>query len=319
MRHAALYSLFATAALLSAAVSATEAASHDAPTIFAPGEIAGNADDGAAAFTPDGNTMVFMRGTDSFTLMESHRAHGRWSAPVPAAFSGHWRDLDPTMAPDGSYLLFVSNRPAAPGQPPIDEVFGKQRRAGDGMNLWRVDRRGDGWGTPVRLPDTVNACSTTFAPSVASDGGVYYIGCDPQDGTLRLLHAWVRDGHYLAPIRVAIGGDRFVIRDPAIAPDRAFLVVSMKPVGSQQPYRLAISFHSEAGWSMPQDLGDAVNGGKHSMGAQLGPDHRTLYFYSDRRLAPPDPRAGADWNNGDDHIWQVSLAPWLDAHARAAR
>jgi hypothetical protein len=187
------------------------------------------------------------------------------------------------------------------------------------MNLWRVDRRGDGWGTPERLPDTVNACSTTFAPSVAGDGGIYYIGCDPTDGTLRLLHAWVRDGHYLAPIRVAIGGDRFVIRDPAIAPDRAFLVVSMKPVGSQQPYRLAISFHSEAGWSMPQDLGDAVNGGKHSMGAQLGPDHRTLYFYSDRRLAPPDPRAGADWNNGDDHIWQVSLAPWLDAHARAAR
>jgi hypothetical protein len=51
------------------------------------------------------------------------------------------------------------------------------------------------------------------------------------------------------------------------------------------------------------------------MGAQLGPDHRTLYFYSDRRLPPSDPRAAAAWNNGDDHIWQVSLAPWLDAHA----
>lgn len=304
--------------LLAAALTpaAGAAASRGAPTIFAPGAIAGPFDDGAAAFTPDGNTVVFMRGTDSFTLMESHRVQGHWSTPQPASFSGQWRDLDPSMAPDGSYLLFVSNRPAKPGQPPLDAVFGTQRHPGNGMNLWRVDRRGNRWGTPVRLPDRVNACSTTFAPSIAGDGSVYYIGCDPTDGTLQLLHAWFRDGRYQAPFRVKIGGDGVVIRDPAIAPDRAFLVVSMKPVGSHAPYRLAISFHSEAGWSMPQDLGDAVNGGKHSMGAQLGPDHRTLYFYSDRKLASPDPQATAAWNNGDDHIWQVSLEPWLDAHRR---
>jgi hypothetical protein len=49
------------------------------------------------------------------------------------------------------------------------------------------------------------------------------------------------------------------------------------------------------------------------MGAQLGADHRTLYFYSDRRLPPSNPDAAATWNNGADHIWQVSLASWLDA------
>ncbi len=321
MRHAVRYALLLTAALSSggAAVAEFAIATDNAPTVFAPGAIAGNADDGAAAFTPEGDTVVFMRGTDSFTLMESHRVHGRWSTPVPAPFSGHWRDLDPAMAPDGSFLVFASNRPAAaPGQP-IDAISGGKRYRGLGMNLWRVERHGATWGSPKRLPDTVNTCTRTFAPSVAADGSLYFIGCDRSGDAVRLLHAAYRNGHYLAPIRVAIGGDRFVIRDPAIAPDRAFLVVSMKPVASRQPYRLAISFHSEAGWSMPQDLGDAVNGGKHSMGAQLGPDHRTLYFYSDRRLAPPDPRAGAPWNNGDDHIWQVSLAPWLQAHARTAR
>src|SRR6185437_4427331 len=77
--------------------------------------------------------------------------------------------------------------------------------------------------------------------------------------------------------------------------------------------RLAIAFRTPEGWSAPQDLGDAVNGGKESMGAQLGPDHRTLYFYSDRRAAGA--QANAVWNNGHDHIWQLSLAPWLDAHA----
>lgn len=281
------------------------------PAIFAPGSIAGDADDGAAAFSPDGATVYFMRGTDSFTLMESHRVDGRWSTPRVAPFSGHWRDLDPAMAPDGSYLLFVSNRPVS-GTAPLDAVHAGQRRAGQGMNLWRVDRRGNGWSTPVRLPDVVNTCSMSFAPSIAADGSVYFIGCAGTDESLHLLRAVWRDGHYQAPYVVKLGDAGAPIRDPAIAPDRSFIVVATKRT-AQQPYRLAIAFHTREGWSTLQDLGDTVNGGKHSMGAQLGPDHRTLYFYSDRRLPPGDPASGAAWNNGDDHIWQVSLAPWLDS------
>lgn len=285
-----------------------------APAIFAPGSIAGPADDGAAAFTPDGATVYFMRGTDSFTLMEAHRVGGRWSPPRAASFSGHWRDLDPAMAPDGSYLLFVSNRPATPGGPALDAVRAGKRYAGNGMNLWRVDRRGDGWAAPVRLPDTVNRCSMTFAPSVAADGSIYFIGCVGADESLHLLRSIWRNGHYQAPYAVKLGTTDALIRDPAIAPDRSFIVVATKR-RAQQPYRLAIAFHTREGWSALQDLGDAVNGGKHSMGAQLGPDRHTLYFYSDRRLPPSDPRAATAWNNGADHIWQVSLAPWLDAHA----
>lgn len=296
-------------ALGSSAHAATTAAAT--ATIFAPGSIAGDADDGAAAFTPDGATVYFMRGTDSFTLMESHRVDGRWSTPRPAPFSGRWRDLDPAMAPDGSYLLFVSNRPAAQGGQPIDAVHAGKRRAGEGMNLWRVDRHGNGWGAPMRLPDAVNRCSTTFAPSIAADGSVYFIGCTAGD-KLGLQRSTYRAGHYLAPVEVQLGDAATTIRDPAIAPDGSFLVVSSRRE-AQQPYRLAISFRTPHGWSAPLDLGDSVNGGKHSMGAQLGPDHRTLYFYSDRRLPPTNPDSSAAWNNGDDHIWQVSLAPWLDA------
>ena len=301
---------FAPAAAIGAVASpATVPAAM--PAVFAPGVIAGDADDGAAAFGPDANTVVFMRGTDSFTLMQARRTDGRWSTPVVAPFSGRWRDLDPSMAPDGSFLLFVSNRPVSEGAPALDAVSAGTRRAGQGMNLWRVDRRGDGWGTPVRLPDVVNACPMTFAPSVAADRSVYFIGC-AADGGLHLLRSVVRDGRYLAPYAVALGDAGMQIRDPAIAPDRSFIVVSTKRE-AREPYRLAIAFHTPAGWSALQDLGDTVNGGKHSMGAQLGPGGRTLYFYSDRRMPPSSPDHAAAWNNGDDHIWQVSLAPWLAA------
>lgn len=284
------------------------------PAIFAPNGIAGAAEDGTATFNPDGTSVFFMRGRDNFVLMESHRIADHWSTPKPAPFSGQWRDLDPAMAPDGSFMLFVSNRPEAAGDQPIDEVLGRQRRVGHGMNLWRVDRRGGGWAAPVRLPDVVNRCSVTFAPSVAADGTVYFIGCAAPDDSLRLMRSVYRDGRYQAPCIVVLGGADARIRDPAIAPDGSFIVVSIYRA-TQQQYRLAIAFHTSSGWSTPLDLGDSVNGGKHSMGSQLGPDQQTLYFYSDRRLPPGDRNAAAVWNNGNDHIWQVSLAPWLDTRA----
>ncbi|MFC5581422.1 TolB family protein [Rhodanobacter terrae] len=258
-----------------------------------------------------------MRGTDSSTLMESHRHGGHWSSPRVAPFSGRWRDLDPAMAPDGSFVLFVSNRPTGSGGSPIDAVSAGKRYAGRGMNLWRVNQQGHGWSAPVRLPDIVNSSSMTFAPSVAADGSIYFIGRSAPDAQLHLLRSVYRDGGYQRPYAVTLGDANAQIRDPAIAPDRSFMVFSIKH-DTQQPYRLAIAFHTPTGWSAPRDLGDTVNGGKHSMGAQLGPDHRTLYFYSDRRLPALDPNAAATWNNGADHIWQVSLASWQDAPSATA-
>jgi hypothetical protein len=315
MRLPSVFMILAAAGALGGTTGVVRATPPDSPptaAIFAPGAIAGTDDDGAAAFTPDGATVYFMRGTDSFTLMESHRSGGHWSTPLAAPFSGQWRDLDPAMAPDGSFLLFVSNRPATPGGPPIDAVHAGKRRAGQGMNLWRVNRQGNGWSAPVRLPDVVNSCSMTFAPSIAADGSIYFIGCAGPNGDFKLLQSPYRDGHYATPYVVALGDADATIRDPAIAPDSSFIVASIKHA-AQEPYRLAIAFRTPTGWSAPRDLGDTVNGGKHSMGAQLGADHRTLYFYSDRRLPPSNPDAAATWNNGADHIWPVSLASWLDA------
>jgi Tol biopolymer transport system component len=297
-------------AILFAVSSSVLAGNTATPIVFAPGTLSGTGDNGAVAFTPDGATVYVMRSEgDGSALLESHRAGAQWSAPHPAPFSGRWRDLDPAMAPDGSYLVFVSNRPASGEGSPIDAVRGGRRTPGHGMNLWRVAREGNGWGKPVRLPDAVNTCSMTFAPSVAADGSLYYIGC-AEDDSLRLKRAAFRNGHYQAPQLVALGDATMQIRDPAIAPDQSFIVVSIKRA-MQQSYRLAIAFATPQGWSVPQDLGDDVNGGTHAMGAQLGPDGRTLYFYSDRRA--PD----ADANQHGDRIWQLSLAPWLNAHEQA--
>src|SRR2546423_7535746 len=77
------------------------------------------------SFSPDGRTMVITFGDGgSRHLMISHRQHGSWSVPALAPFSGQWMDIEAAMAPDGSYLIFVSNRPVMEKGQPLDGFFG---------------------------------------------------------------------------------------------------------------------------------------------------------------------------------------------------
>jgi hypothetical protein len=216
-------------------------------------------------------------------------------------------------------VVFVSGRPIHAGD--------AQRPAG---NLWRVDRHGDRWGEPIHLPAAVNLDRSTWAPSIAGDGSLYFIKRDPNDpkGPLRIWRAQAKNGgaDFEPAVAVSFGDATTQDVDPAVAADESFIVFgSMHPGASDAHERLFIAFRDGGGWGKPIDLGDAVNGPDDTNEARLGPDGKTLYFSSDRTLPLHFPRtpaqAAADlaridaWDNGNLNIWSVSLAPWLAEHA----
>jgi hypothetical protein len=223
-------------------------------------------------------------------------------------------DQQPSMAPDGSFLVFVSNRPVNP----VDTK-------GPQGNLWRVDRKAGGWGTPVHLPATVNRGNNTWAPSVAGDGSLYFIERASADAPFRLWRSQYRDGQYLAPAAQFFGDSRTQDVDPAVAPDESFIVFGSMLPGPNAHERLFIALRRGAGWDTPIDLGKAVNGSgaTDTNEARLGPDRHTLYFSTDRSEAIHFPRTRAQaeadlariarWDNGNQNIWSVSLLPWLNA------
>jgi hypothetical protein len=282
---------------------------NGAPEIFAPGIISGPANDTDPAFTPDGATVLFARNN---TIMVSQRSGKTWSVPRIAPFSGQWSDQQPTMAPDGSFLVFVSNRPIGAGD-----------AKGPSGNLWRVNRESHGWGEAQHLPATVNRGNSTWAPSIAGDDSLYFIERASPGAPFRLWRSQYRAGQYQTPVAVSFGDLTTQDVDPAVAPDESFIVFGSMHPGPDAHERLFIALRDGAGWGKPVDLGVAVSDASDTNEARLSPDRRTLYFSSDRTVPVKFPRErkqaeedlariGA-WDSGNQNIWSVSLAPWLDA------
>lgn len=251
--------------------------------------------DDTLAFTPNGNTVFFDRskGKQKIILV-AHRRGGRWSQPQVASFSGRWVDSDPVVAPDGSYLLFDSDRPTHPGGQPLRENYFVGGE-GPGSNIWRVDRQGDRWGKPHWLDPVINSDVFIDFASIAADGTLYFIKWDKEARIMHIMRSQYRDGRYQTPELAGTGSPSVSQHDPAVAPDQSFIVFDYGKVKGGLG-RVCIAFRENGHWGPPIDLGDVVNK-DIPWGSRLAPDGRTVYF------------------TGQSGIWQLSLEPWLRRHA----
>jgi WD40-like Beta Propeller Repeat len=247
--------------------------------------------DDTLAFTPDDDTVFFDRSNGPHkTIMVSHKVNGHWSKPQIAGFSGHWFDQDPVVSPDGSYLLFNSDRPTTPGGKPLTQDYFAGGNA-PGSNIWKVERKGDAWGTPVWLGPIINDDPFVDFASIATDGTLYFIRWDKKTRAMHIWRSLYRNESYLPAVRVGLGDPDVSTHDPAIAPDQSFIVFDYgKTKGGLG--RLCIAFRQGDHWSRPIDLGDVVNKDL-PWGAHVSTDGDTVYV------------------TGQSGIWRLSLAWWL--------
>ena len=250
--------------------------------------------DDTLAFTPDGNTVFLDRSEGPHkTILVSHKANGHWSQPHAAPFSGRWFDQNPVISPDGSYLLFDSDRPVKPGGKPLVQNYFAGRTQ-PGSNIWKVEYKCGRWTAPAWLGPVINNDPFVDFPSIASDGTLYFLRWDQES---KVMHTWksqYRDGKYLAPVRAGLGDPTVSTHDPAVAPDQSFIVFDYGKVKGGLG-RLCIAFRKGDHWGAPIDLGDAINKDL-PWGAHIAPDRHTIYY------------------TGQSGIWHLSLKPWLRMH-----
>lgn len=293
------------------------------PVVFAPGVISGPANEASPVFTPDGATVYFTRSNSSDNvILVAHREGDGWSQPTIAPFSGQWRDLEPAMAPDGSYLIFASSRPLPGTGKQPDGFWGGTVHPGRGGNLWRVDRTATGWSVPTHLPDTVNRNGSTFGPSVTANGDLFFTDVFGDSKRSHLFYSEYRDGAYGAPQPMPFTDDRWSDVDETVSADGSFMVFSStRPPTPPQQMDLFIVFRKDGKWGEPMHLPDAINHQGGIIEARLGPDSHTLYFTSGYEVPvtyPKDATSAAQslkdmdsWNDGSNNIWQVDLGPYL--------
>ena len=130
-----------------------------------PGEVNTEVEEGAPSFTGNYSTMYFTRcevdknKKMGCTIFRTVKENGEWENPEPLTLTADSLvAAHPAITDDGSTLYFVSNRPGG---------YGK-------LDIWKVNRKGDSWSSPVNLGDQVNTPGNEMFPFIHPDGTLYF-------------------------------------------------------------------------------------------------------------------------------------------------
>ncbi len=283
------------------------------PELFAPGIVSSTWNARDVSMTPDGSEIyfgVFLGRYAHSAVMVTRRDGGGWTRPEVASFAEDpaTHELEAQVAPDGSRVYFLSDRPSDRGED-------------DGEDLWVATRQGDRWSAPSNLGPPVNTADDEYFPSVTEHGDLYFTR-QTEDRRTALWRARRAGAGFAAAERLP----EVVNSSPAqfnafVAPDESYLIFAAAgrrdSLGGADYY---VCFRSPSDeWSEPIHLPAPINSpATEEYSASVSPDGRVLFFMSDRAVGAPDSlpeRLSARWlkeivarpGHGNACIW------WVDA------
>ena len=266
--------------LLASCSTATLLQTRSEPELFLQGLVSTAASEVKITFSPDGSRMLWGStnregGPGGWDIWESVRKDGAWGRPRPAPFDSPQNDFDPFFAPDGSGVLFFSNRPGGLG--------------GDDLWMAPFDATTGLYGEAVNLGPEVNSKGDEWAPVLSADGRVLLFATDGRGGRgLHDLFASVRkDGRWQTakplPGEINSADDDF---DAAFLHDGETIVFTRRGKG-QEGSDLYVSFRRGDRYGPASRLSRAVNAeGAWNLGPSIHPlEKGWLYFSSHRESA----------------------------------
>jgi hypothetical protein len=294
--------LVAPLALAGLASSARELPDGLALTRLGPSWLSTAANDYNLSTDADENMMVFGRSTKGdfadARIWFARRDGRRWSAPQPAPFGdSRWRDSDPWLTPDGRWLYFISNRPAA------------ARAAGrDDLDLWRVCLVDGEFGTPQHLADPSSE-GEELGPEVHGNALVFNSTRAGGPAQLALYRAPLIDGRPgKAEALPSPFNDGPAQGDLTLSPDGTIAIFWSIRGESRDPDLFAVRRHAEA-WSPAVRLPAPFNGPGMDFTPAFTTDGKRLRWASQRQAdaADADPAGNADLYQADSSLLHTAL------------
>lgn len=193
------------------------------------------------------------------------------------------------------------------------------------LDLWVVERKGNGWGEPRNLGAPVNSPGNEWFPTLTADGTLYF-GSDRPGGKGRtdLYRAKSGDGGYVEPENLGDAvNSPFDEFEPMVSPDQTFLIFMAARPGCQGGGDLWRSTLKDGAWTPAVCLPPPINTPVQEIGPRISPNGRYLFFASRRGSAgQPRPkrltydelsRQLSGPGNGLGDIYQVDLSAVLNA------
>ena len=240
------------------------------PQIFAPGIVSTPAHEFSCSFTPDGKEFYFTRmdpKRGQNLIFVTKCIDGTWTTPEVAPFVQDRMSFEPRVTPDGRRLYFTSDRP----------LLGQE---GFGMNIWYVERKGEGWGNPVNPGRFLNP-DKAMCVSVTLDGTIYTSDISRGPGREGVAVASLVNGKYKSlerlPAPINVGAQDMY---PYIAPDESYLIFASKRQSPPSSSGLYVSYRNpDRTWGEPR----AIDLGFQAGLPLVSPDGKYLFFTAGER------------------------------------
>ena len=211
------------------------------------------------------------------------RSGGRvWSPPELLSVSGRFHDYEPTVSPDGRWMVFNSKRPGPDGRVP------------ELNDLWIAERSGAGWAEPRRIDELDTVENEESYASFGPDGSLVFHGrVEGASGPQSDLFITRLRGGVFRGSRCPDGRQLGPGRRRSLARGRR-LLSPVHPldeeVGWAATSDLWVAFPDGDGWTTPVPL-PGVNSDGADYAPTVSPDGQTLYVrvggpYTRRPLPP---------------------------------
>jgi len=230
-------------------------------------------------------------------------ACGEWQEPtnLGPVVNSVYNDWYPVIPEDGSYMIFVSDRPDGYGS----------------YDLWISYNVGGEWQAPQNLGAEVNTAGIESAPFLTEeDTTLYFVSSGP--GGYGSMDIWT------CPLTDGVPGTKTNIGPeintgaheccPAITTDGQTLYICSDRVGSLGQMDVWVSEKSGGTWGEPYNMGSVINTSQTDCPRWLSDDGNTLvlttgraggYGLTDLWYAV---RSGEDWNE------PVNLGPEVNSY-----
>lgn len=306
----------AAAVLIFATSLGAQAAPAPRAELFGAGVFSTGAYELPPSFDVNGNRAWLTVSTPQYGrkrwIIETRRTTGGWSAPEIAAFSGEYDDADPYVSPDGSKLFFLSKRPVSPLAPPKRD-----------LDIWVMDRAGNGWSAPRHLGDRVNGASDEHYVTATRSGSLVIAAVRPDSRNAGDVYEIPFDnGTYGEPRNLGpvVNTPETHETTPWVSPDGSYIIFAARGRhDSQGDLDLYVTKKDSTGaWGRPTNLGPTINSPAVDYCPLVSPDGQWLYFSSTRGFleTPTASRPTAEQlrqalaspGNGLGDTWRVPMA-----------